>query len=212
MKYLEEICICLCCCFHPVIAQYKPTDATTNPSLLYAASQQADYKELVDEAIAFAKNESSYVCIVMANKAGACNIAMAGNCLLLALVAVWTSLKWLSRLHNCLYGMPFKNGWLWGRYQIINRKVFKVALTCRKLKSGIFFTSCTIWRTSIQHSTVEVRNMRCFSFSCSILDEQVTLAIDKLYVLFGVKILSLVPGRVSTEVDARYANIPFAQV
>ena len=30
-----------------------------------------------------------------------------------------------------------------------------------------------------------------------------TAAIDKLYVIFGVKILNLVPGRVSTEVDAR---------
>ena len=31
-----------------------------------------------------------------------------------------------------------------------------------------------------------------------------TEAIDKLYVIFGAKILSIVPGRVSTEVDARY--------
>ena len=36
------------------------------------------------------------------------------------------------------------------------------------------------------------------------LDEQVTAAIDKLYVIFGAKILEIVPGRVSTEVDARY--------
>ena len=35
------------------------------------------------------------------------------------------------------------------------------------------------------------------------LDDQVTAAIDKLYVIFGEKILELVPGRVSTEVDAR---------
>ncbi|XP_002740419.1 transaldolase-like [Saccoglossus kowalevskii] len=34
-------------------------------------------------------------------------------------------------------------------------------------------------------------------------DEQVTLAIDKLFVLFGSEILKIVPGRVSTEVDAR---------
>lgn len=39
--------------------------------------------------------------------------------------------------------------------------------------------------------------------SSSNLDEQVTLAIDKLYVNFGVEILKIVPGRVSTEVDAR---------
>ena len=35
------------------------------------------------------------------------------------------------------------------------------------------------------------------------LDEQVTLASDKLFVNFGCEILKLVPGRVSTEVDAR---------
>ena len=35
------------------------------------------------------------------------------------------------------------------------------------------------------------------------LDEQVTAAMDKLFVNFGVEILKIVPGRVSTEVDAR---------
>ena len=42
------------------------------------------------------------------------------------------------------------------------------------------------------------------TFFFSTLEEQVTAAIDKLYVNFGVEILKLVPGRVSTEVDARY--------
>lgn len=41
-----------------VIAQYKPTDATTNPSLLYAAAQQPDYKAFVEEAIAYGKGYS----------------------------------------------------------------------------------------------------------------------------------------------------------
>ncbi|KAL3882284.1 hypothetical protein ACJMK2_028646 [Sinanodonta woodiana] len=35
------------------------------------------------------------------------------------------------------------------------------------------------------------------------LDEQVENAMDKVYVLFGIEILKIVPGRVSTEVDAR---------
>jgi len=48
-------------CFStPVIAQYKPTDATTNPSLLYAAAQQTEYDDLVQEAITFAKGQSRY--------------------------------------------------------------------------------------------------------------------------------------------------------
>ena len=35
---------------------------------------------------------------------------------------------------------------------------------------------------------------------------QVSAAIDKLYVNFGYEILKIVPGRVSTEVDAKYVN------
>jgi len=40
--------------FH-LIEKYKPQDATTNPSLLYSASQNAAYKSLVDEAIEWGK-------------------------------------------------------------------------------------------------------------------------------------------------------------
>lgn len=40
------------------IGQYKPTDATTNPSLLYAAAQQSEYSALVEEALAYAKSQS----------------------------------------------------------------------------------------------------------------------------------------------------------
>jgi hypothetical protein len=35
---------------------YKPQDATTNPSLILAASQKAEYKSLVDQAIADGKS------------------------------------------------------------------------------------------------------------------------------------------------------------
>lgn len=38
---------------------YKPVDATTNPSLIYAASQDEKYKKLIDDAIDFAKKSSS---------------------------------------------------------------------------------------------------------------------------------------------------------
>ncbi|KAJ2399278.1 sedoheptulose-7-phosphate:D-glyceraldehyde-3- phosphate transaldolase [Coemansia sp. RSA 2559] len=79
------------------IAQYKPTDATTNPSLLLAASGKPQYAHLIDEAIEWAKGQAS----------------------------------------------------------------------------GI--------------------------------DEQIEKAFDKLLVNFGSKILDIVPGRVSTEVDARYS-------
>jgi len=41
------------------IAAYTPTDATTNPSLLYKAAQQPQYKPLLDDAIAYAKEHSN---------------------------------------------------------------------------------------------------------------------------------------------------------
>ncbi|KAJ1646075.1 sedoheptulose-7-phosphate:D-glyceraldehyde-3- phosphate transaldolase [Coemansia erecta] len=79
------------------IAQYKPTDATTNPSLILAASGKSQYAPLIDQAIEWAKGQASTV------------------------------------------------------------------------------------------------------------DEQVEKAFDKLLVNFGSKILEIVPGRVSTEVDARFS-------
>jgi len=86
------------------IAQYKPTDATTNPSLILAASQMAEYQELVKSCVASAKGEVS------------------GE------------------------------------------------------------------------------------------DERVALAIDKLFVKFGMEILKTIPGRVSTEVDARLSFDKEAQI
>ena len=44
-----------------MIDQYKPTDATTNPSLLYAAAQLSEYKHLFDDAVKFAKDTSEYM-------------------------------------------------------------------------------------------------------------------------------------------------------
>ncbi|KAK9779106.1 hypothetical protein AB5N19_06523 [Seiridium cardinale] len=41
------------------IGKYKPQDATTNPSLILAASKKAEYAKLIDEAIAYAKENSS---------------------------------------------------------------------------------------------------------------------------------------------------------
>lgn len=39
------------------IKAYKPTDATTNPSLILAAAEQAEYKPLIAEAITWGKKE-----------------------------------------------------------------------------------------------------------------------------------------------------------
>merc|ERR1712226_200374 len=43
-------------------------------------------------------------------------------------------------------------------------------------------------------------------------EDKVTKAVDKMFVLFGVEILKVVPGRVSTEVDARLSFNKEAQV
>ena len=49
------------------------------------------------------------------------------------------------------------------------------------------------------------------SFNGSI-EEKVEKAVDKMFVLFGVEILKIVPGRVSTEVDARLSFNRDAQI
>ncbi|MFA6118657.1 MAG: transaldolase [Parachlamydiales bacterium] len=41
-----------------LISQYKPQDATTNPSLILKSSLKENYASLLDEAIAFAKNKN----------------------------------------------------------------------------------------------------------------------------------------------------------
>lgn len=41
------------------IAQHKPQDATTNPSLLYKAAQMPQYEQLVDEAIAYGQAQGA---------------------------------------------------------------------------------------------------------------------------------------------------------
>lgn len=38
-----------------LLAQFKPEDATTNPSLVLAGSQLPQYAHLIDEAVSFAK-------------------------------------------------------------------------------------------------------------------------------------------------------------
>lgn len=41
------------------IKQYKPTDATTNPSLILAAAGKPEYQSLIDEAVAYGKQKGS---------------------------------------------------------------------------------------------------------------------------------------------------------
>jgi transaldolase len=43
------------------IAEYRPTDATTNPSLILAAAQKPQYKHLIDDAINYAKQKGGNV-------------------------------------------------------------------------------------------------------------------------------------------------------
>ena len=39
------------------IGKYKPQDATTNPSLILAASKKEEYAKLIDNAIAYGKSQ-----------------------------------------------------------------------------------------------------------------------------------------------------------
>lgn len=41
------------------IAEFKPQDATTNPSLILAASKKEQYAKLIDQAIEYAKKEKA---------------------------------------------------------------------------------------------------------------------------------------------------------
>ena len=41
------------------IKQYKPTDATTNPSLVTAAAQLPQYQHLVEDAVSYGKNKGT---------------------------------------------------------------------------------------------------------------------------------------------------------
>jgi transaldolase len=40
------------------IKKYQPTDATTNPSLMYKAAQMPEYRELIEEAAAYSKQKA----------------------------------------------------------------------------------------------------------------------------------------------------------
>lgn len=42
---------------YPAIGKYKPQDATTNPSLILAASKKPEYAPLVDVALDYGKKE-----------------------------------------------------------------------------------------------------------------------------------------------------------
>ena len=55
-----------------------------------------------------------------------------------------------------------------------------------------------------QYSKVVDKAIKYAKENASSKDEQVELASDALFVGFGTEILNIVPGRVSTEVDARY--------
>lgn len=43
------------------LRQYSPTDSTTNPSLIYSASQQPQYRPLIEEAVRFGKKHGNSI-------------------------------------------------------------------------------------------------------------------------------------------------------
>lgn len=45
------------------IGKYKPTDGTTNPSLLLAASKMPEYQHILDDAVKFGKENGRWECL-----------------------------------------------------------------------------------------------------------------------------------------------------
>lgn len=56
------------------IAKFRPQDATTNPSLILAASQKPQYSHLLNDAIKFGQSKSRYwrnnLAIILSNYLG----------------------------------------------------------------------------------------------------------------------------------------------
>lgn len=42
---------------------YKPQDATTNPSLIFNATQMPEYRTLIDEAISWSRLHSTHIAV-----------------------------------------------------------------------------------------------------------------------------------------------------
>lgn len=111
--------------------QFKPTDATTNPSLILAAASQKKYAHLIDKAVHFGKKSGTWVKQIV--------------------------------------------------QRFVNTSFFiSIPIQCKLINVIVFV----------------------FFFSRT-LKEQVEAALDYTCVLFGQEILKIIPGRVSTEVDAR---------
>ncbi len=51
-----------------LMQEYTPTDSTTNPSLIYAAAQQAQYKHLLEEAVHYGKSKTKDILHHILNK------------------------------------------------------------------------------------------------------------------------------------------------
>ena len=54
------------------IGKYKPQDATTNPSLILAASKKPEYAKLIDVAVDYGKDHVCYLEINLARARAAC--------------------------------------------------------------------------------------------------------------------------------------------
>nr|CAD7201237.1 unnamed protein product [Timema douglasi] len=125
--------------------KYKPTDATTNPSLILSAAGMPQYKHLIEKAVAYGKKTGKHP--VRGEKRRGQSCCRAERSVPSDVTSEWSSKAKISRAYHLAHV-----GWL------------PAVVT---------------------------------------LEDQVEAAIDKLFVLFGAEILKIIPGRVSTEVDAR---------
>lgn len=54
-------------CVFSAMKAYKPTDATTNPSLILSAAGMEQYQHLLDKAVKYAKEVGRYVILVVSS-------------------------------------------------------------------------------------------------------------------------------------------------
>jgi transaldolase len=59
-KFLSQTVVCDSGDF-ATIDKYKPQDATTNPSLILAASKKAEYAALIDKAVGYGKKQGGNI-------------------------------------------------------------------------------------------------------------------------------------------------------
>jgi transaldolase len=117
------------------IRAFTPTDATTNPSLIYAAAQMPQYRHLVDDAISYGKNKDGDTLSQTMDK-----LAVNFGCEILKIVPRYVSTEVDARLSFDRAGTVAKAKELIGLYEEAgvskDRILIKIASTWEGIKAA----------------------------------------------------------------------------